>query len=411
MNQEANQEILELLIRRQVELNSLLEITRAINNNYSIEALFQMNELILSNQLRIGKLRVFSRDADGQWNQPSYFGVEKLSAEMKSELVSILSEYKQVTFINSFDSDILHEFKILIPVEYKNEIFGYVLIGDYQNVEIDQIDIDVKLIQTIINVIIVAAENRRLLEIRIQQERLERDIELAAEVQTMLFPKKLPDNEQISMSARYVPQQNIGGDYYDFLELNKNEFIFCIADVSGKGMSAALLMANFQASLRALAFQKLPLDLLLSTANKAIFNLTNGDRHITLFLGNYNIQTRKLTYVNAGHNPSLMVSNTDIKELKIGTTMIGVFEDLPFINVGEEILDTDTLLFNYTDGLVELDHDHADLFGEVDLISFLFEHQNLKPESINNLLMAKINKLIGKDRQDDDITLLTFKVY
>nr|WP_256471443.1 PP2C family protein-serine/threonine phosphatase [Solitalea agri] len=227
----------------------------------------------------------------------------------------------------------------------------------------------------------------------------------------MLFPRTLPENERISISARYVPQQNIGGDYYDFLELNKDEFVFCIADVSGKGMSAALLMANFQASLRALAFQKMPLDQLLSTANKAIFNLTNGDRHITLFLGLYNFQTRELTYVNAGHNPSLLISQTDVKELKTGTTMIGVFDDLPFINVGHEILENDSFLFNYTDGLVELDHDHAELFNEQDLINFLFEHRSLTPELINKALMNKINGLIGSERQDDDITLLSFKVY
>ncbi|AFD08235.1 PP2C family protein-serine/threonine phosphatase [Solitalea canadensis] len=411
MNNETNQEILELLIRRQVELNSLLEITRAINNNNSIDSLFQMTELILKNQLRIGKLRVFSRGEDSLWTQPASYGVEKLNEEQEADLTAVLAEYKIVTYINSVDSQVLSEFRLLIPVEYKEQIYGYVLIGDYLTREFDQVDIDVKLIQTIINVIIVAAENRRLLEERILQERLQRDLRLAVEVQSMLFPRSLPDNEKISMSARYVPQHNIGGDYYDFLELNKNEFIFCIADVSGKGVSAALLMANFQASLRALAFQKLPLNMLLSTVNKAIFALTEGDRHITLFLGHYDLSTRKLTYVNAGHNPSLLINNLNIKELKSGTTMIGVFEDLPFINVGEEIIEPNSLVFNYTDGLVELDHDHADLFSETDLINFVFEHQNLKPEKINIALMDKIKKLIGNDLQDDDITLLTFRVY
>ncbi|POY34744.1 serine/threonine protein phosphatase [Solitalea longa] len=411
MNHEANQEILELLIRRQVELNSLLEITRAINNNYSIEALFQMTELILKNQLRVGKLRVFSRGTAGQWDQPTSFGVHPVGAEQETEFVNILSEYQQVTFLNSIDSKILEEFKLLIPVEYNSQIFGYVLIGDYDASNVEQVNIDVKLIQTIINIIIVATENRRLLEERIQNERFQRDMALAVEVQSMLFPKRLPDNDLISMSARYIPQQNIGGDYYDFLELNDEEFIFCIADVSGKGMSAALLMANFQASLRALAFQKMPLDSLLSTANKAIYNLTSGDRHITLFLGLYNFKTRKLTYVNAGHNPTLLISSKEVKELKAGTTMIGVFDELPFINVGTEVLDNDSFLFNYTDGLVELDHDHADLFSEKDLVSFLFEHQHLKPELINKALMEKINNLMGVESQDDDITLLSFKIY
>ncbi|MCO4294750.1 PP2C family protein-serine/threonine phosphatase [Solitalea sp. MAHUQ-68] len=411
MNQEANQEILELLIRRQVELNSLLEITRAVNNNLPVETLFQMIELILKNQLRVGKLRAFSRGMANTWHQSNSFGVQPITPELEAEFINVLSEYKQVTFINKIDPPLLEEFKVLIPVEYNSLIYGYVLIGDYDTSEIDQVNIDVKLIQTVINIIIVAAENRRLLEERIQNERLQRDMELAAEVQSMLFPRTLPENERISISARYVPQQNIGGDYYDFLELNKDEFVFCIADVSGKGMSAALLMANFQASLRALAFQKMPLDQLLSTANKAIFNLTNGDRHITLFLGLYNFQTRELTYVNAGHNPSLLISQTDVKELKTGTTMIGVFDDLPFINVGHEILENDSFLFNYTDGLVELDHDHAELFNEQDLINFLFEHRSLTPELINKALMNKINGLIGSERQDDDITLLSFKVY
>ncbi|SMO37040.1 PP2C family protein-serine/threonine phosphatase [Solitalea koreensis] len=411
MNQANDQQdILELLIKRQVELNSLLEITRAVNSNQSKETLFQMTELILRNQLRVGKLRIFSH-LGASWTQPISYGVQVLDDDELAELIFMVCSYQTVTLLDTSSPAILSDFQLLIPVAYKNQILGYVLLGKYDVSNAEQVEIDVKLIQTIINVIMVAAENRHLYEERLQKERLQRDLEVASEAQEMLLPRKLPDNERISMAATYMPHRNIGGDYYDYIELSKDEFMFCVADVSGKGIAAALLMANFQASVRTLAFQHQPLDILMQNINRAIFDITHGEKHITLFLGYYNLATRTLRYVNSGHNAPVLYNGTEIKELKTGSMMIGIFEELPFVKVGTEQLPSGSVVLNYTDGLIEFDQEETDVFNEEDVAKFLLEHHELGPKVLNALLIDKIQSMFIRHRHDDDITLLTFKTF
>ena len=107
-------------------------------------------------------------------------------------------------------------------------------------------------IQTLINVIVVAIENKRMAKVNIHQERYRRELEIASDMQKMLFPDDLPSNKQMDISAKYKPRHEVGGDYYDFIQINDDEYVICIADVSGKGVSAAMLMANFQATIRTL---------------------------------------------------------------------------------------------------------------------------------------------------------------
>jgi sigma-B regulation protein RsbU (phosphoserine phosphatase) len=404
------QDILELLIKRQVGLNSLLEITQAVNNNYSQETLFQMTELILKNQLRVGKLRIFSC-WEGSWTQPVSYGVRQLSDDELADTIITVCSYTARTFLDSSSPEILNDFQLLVPIDYKDVILGYVLAGNYDISNEEQVEIDVKLIQTIINIIMVAFENRHLMEERIQKERLQRDLEVASQVQEMLLPKDLPNNERVSMAATYLPHRNIGGDYYDYLELSDDEFMFCVADVSGKGIAAALLMANFQSSVRALAFQQQPLDVLMQNINRAIFDITDGDKHITLFLGHYNLTTHTLRYINSGHNAPILFNGSEVKELKKGSMMIGIFNELPFVNVGEEQLMAGSVLLNYTDGLVEYVQDDTSLFSEKEVAEFLLQNHTLEPKVLNTKLISKIQDMFVNSRHDDDITLLTFKVF
>src|SRR6185503_6106103 len=185
-----------------------------------------------------------------------------------------------------------------------------------------------------INVIVVALENKKLFKERLEAERFQREMELAAEVQNMLIPLKVYKDHSVEVSARYIPHQNIGGDYFDFIRLNKHEILWCIADVSGKGISAALLMANFQASLRAWAAVEDDLTNIVDRLNQSVAKKTKGERFITLFVAKYNERTRKLNFINAGHNPSILYHDGEAVPLKLGTTMIGAFDELPFINQG-----------------------------------------------------------------------------
>ncbi|MDB5090063.1 MAG: serine/threonine protein phosphatase, partial [Mucilaginibacter sp.] len=239
--------------------------------------------------------------------------------------------------------------------------------------------------------------------------RFQREIDLAVEVQNMLIPLKAYKDESVEVSARYIPHQNIGGDYFDFIRLNDHEFLWCIADVSGKGISAALLMANFQASLHAWSAVEDDLANIVERLNKIVITNTKGERFITLFLAKYNERTRKLCYINAGHNATVVFSQNEAITLKLGTTMIGVFDELPFLNQGEVDIEPGSLIVNYTDGL--MDHEHSNKnWNEENLIEFIKTHGHLPPNDFNELLMNHIN-LVIKGKPIDDVTLLTLRIF
>jgi len=269
---------------------------------------------------------------------------------------------------------------------------------------------DLQFIQTLVNSIIVALQNKKLFRQRLETERLQREIELASEVQNMLIPVKLHKDAAIEIGAKYLPHQNIGGDYFDFMRLNDEELIWCIADVSGKGISAALLMANFQASLRAWATVDDDLVSIIDRLNNIVIKNTRGEKFITLFLAKYNQTTRKLKYVNAGHNPSILYANGEAVSLKLGTTMIGAFESLPFVNQGEIDVEPDTIIVNYTDGLMDYEVEQHQLWNEQKLIDFVMKNGENSPDRFNQLLLDHLN-LVVKGKPIDDITLLTLKIF
>lgn len=260
------------------------------------------------------------------------------------------------------------------------------------------------------NVIIVAFENKKLFKERLHRERLTREVELARQVQNMLIPQELPTNLFLDVASVYRPHQSIGGDFFDFIQLNNDEFLWCVADVSGKGISAALIMANFQASLRALASLDIGLPELVKRLNKNVYKNTKGDRFITLFIGMYNDKTRQLKYINAGHNASILIEKEKISTLSKGTTMIGAFEELPFINQGELIVLPDTIIFNYTDGIVEFDGEEEQSLTEENLINMLFENRHKPLKELNNFIIEKIEELRHQEEASDDITILSLKI-
>src|SRR5690606_24924693 len=161
--------------------------------------------------------------------------------------------------------------------------------------------------QTLTNLLAVALENRRFAERALASERDRRELELAAEMQQMLVPRDLPDEERIRAAAWYQPHQQVGGDYYDVIRSGPDELVLCVADVSGKGIAAALLMSNFQATLRALVQRgRGPLDGLVRELNANVLERARGERFITLFIARVDLRTGVMEYVNAGHNPPML---------------------------------------------------------------------------------------------------------
>ncbi len=338
------------------KLQSLLNITLAINENNSQEELLSIYEHLLTADLNIGKVLIFKKEE--VWRcilKSGSVGDSYASIDVEHDLLPI----QEISFSTTSPNKSLNAFDIVIPVINKGKPIAFVIIGDIEEGEgVSPIIKHLNFIQTLTNIIMVAIENIRLFKESLRQEAIRKELELASKMQNMLIPNSsaLPKNAQIYMTAFYLPHLSVGGDYYDYIALSRNEFGFCIADVSGKGMSAALLMSNFQANLRALFTHDISLDALIEKLNERVMHAANGEKFITLFLGKFNFKTRELQYINAGHNHPLLyqIKTGELTLLDRGCVGIGMIDEIPLIRKGSLTLEDHSKIICYTDGLVEL---------------------------------------------------------
>jgi sigma-B regulation protein RsbU (phosphoserine phosphatase) len=396
-----------LLAVKQQQIDSLLEITRAVNNNMPITALARIYENILHAQLGVKQVALYIRNQDDSWMCITPTGNEQNI--MQLDVNKVLGALTFIVPTVALKQDILSPFEYAIPVTHKKEPIGYALVASLGNDQSDTKEEKLKFIQTITNVIVVANENKKLFKNQMDQMVMQKELKLAADMQNMLVPGKLPNNDFIEASAFYKPHKNIGGDYYDYVQINEHEIAFCISDISGKGIPAALLMANFQANLRTLVTRRYPLNQFIEILNTKVCEITKGEKFITLFIATYNYQTRKLTYINAGHNPSILQNNGEITLLDQGCTILGMFDTLPLINYGELKVAPGAILVNYTDGLSEAANNDGKLFEVEGLISFLQSNDHLNIADFNTRLIDHLIHFKQDTDFDDDITLLTLK--
>lgn len=374
------------------KLNALLDITLAINDNVSTSELIRRYEKMLTDDLDIGKVIVLKYSDKWECLLNSGFGPRFFN---KVDMERDLLPFEEISFITSEPQHFPELVDIVIPVSHKDKAIAFVLIGDIEEEGegVSPIIKHLRFIQTLSNIITVAIENKRLFQETLRQEALKREMELASRMQTMLIPEKekLPSNEHIRIIAFYHPHFEVGGDYYDVIQLSKDEVGFCIADVSGKGISAAILMSNFQANVRALFTADKGLTDTLHKLNSSVMSSAKGEKFITFFIARYHFQKRELTYVNAGHNPPLLYEpgSGKLTPLSSGCVGMGMLDELPFVNEDLIKLDEPAKLFCYTDGLVEVIQDSGVEFGT----------ENLEKELTNNLpLDNNIQAIIKKQK-------------
>ncbi len=394
---------------KDLKLNTLLQITKAINNNTSTDKLLEIFREILETHLKIRKLLLFSESQSG-WKCILKFGFndEFNTINVERDLFPV----KEMCTINLSEQTQIKSFEIIIPVFHKSKPLAYLLIGDLEDkVEVSPAIKHLNFVQTITNIIVVAIENKKLAKKSILQAALKKEMEFASQMQSMLFPSILPNDAQLNAAAFYLPQQEVGGDYYDFIWLNANEFAFCVADVSGKGVPAALLMSNFQANLRVLLFYIPSLTELVKELNSKVMASAKGEKFITFFIAKYNLKTQTLTYVNAAHNPPLLASGNTISELKIGCTGLGMFDEIGLIEEGILSISPDSTILCYTDGLVELENEKSQNFGLDALKDIIKLNSKLDMNSLNNLIIETISNYKQSRPYFDDIALFSLKIH
>jgi len=394
--------------KKELELNALLEITQAINSNLPEESLYKIFNFTLRSNLNLKKMALFVLDEI--WNCKVHFGTTKNYA--KTKLDDRVKLAKRVHKMSEFDNCDFAEFDIVIPVAHKTDTLALIFIGGLDEAisEHDQSE-SIKFIQALGNIIIVAIENKKFARKQLEQEAFRKELEIASDVQQFLFPKMLPNTGRLQLEASYLPHDRVGGDYYDYVPINKNQFLICVADVSGKGIPAALMMSNFQASLRTLLRQTPNLKEIVEALNYQVMENTKGEKFITFFGAVYDLSLQTMVYVNAGHNPPLLYTRDHgIRLLEEGSTVLGAMHPLPFMNEGFIPDLKEFTLFCYTDGLTETTNEADVEFGLDSLQTYFKEHHAKPLNTIHQDIIVALDGFKGRNGYRDDITMLSCRV-
>ncbi|HYN16068.1 MAG TPA: SpoIIE family protein phosphatase [Terriglobales bacterium] len=297
----------------------------------------------------------------------------------------------------------------LVPILGRDSrLLGLLVLGQRRSEE-PYSDEDKRLLDSVANQAGVALENIRLAEKMAErmeaEHRAAREMEIARQVQSKLLPQKAPALATLDYAGTCIQARAVGGDYYDFLELGLGRVGFVLADIAGKGMSAALLMANLQAHLRsqsAILVQDLPRS--LRSVNRMFYESTEPSNYATLFLGVYEDATRRLWYANCGHNPPLLLRGESIEHLVATVTVLGLFEEWECV-VAETQLAPGDILAIYTDGIVEAMNASQEEFGEARLARALRENRHLDAPGLLQAVLAAVQEFAAGE-QSDDLTLL-----
>jgi sigma-B regulation protein RsbU (phosphoserine phosphatase) len=260
-----------------------------------------------------------------------------------------------------------------------------------------------------------------LVKERAQKERLERELEIAKEVQEQLFPSSAPRLDSAELAGLCLPARVVSGDYYDFLQLGGARVGLALGDICGKGISAALLMANLQANLRGNAMNAFRKGngagdgtspgaaALVKRLNEHMYQHTPANKYASFFYALYDDAERRLTYCNAGHNPPLYFNDAEVKRLNTGGAVVGVFPNAEYDEESFELHPGDVVLA-YTDGISEAVNEYGEEFGEERLIALVRDSRSLEAGAIQDRIVQEVTDWAYEKEREDDMTLLVLKV-
>ena len=252
---------------------------------------------------------------------------------------------------------------------------------------------------------------RRALAQKLESERqAERELEIARQVQARLFPQRMPQTHTLDYAGACHPARHVGGDYYDFLDLGQQRLGLVIGDIAGKGIAAALLMANLQANLRSqCATAAEQPNEFLHSVNRLFFENTADGDYATFFFSEYDDLSRRLRYANCGHLPALLLRRDgSLERLNSTATVLGLFDKWDCTLEERQLCPGDTVVL-YTDGATESFNDSGEEFGERRLIESLHAHRALSPPALIDSIVADVRKFNPREQQDD-ITLVVGQV-
>ena len=328
---------------------------------------------------------------------------EKLcSADQPMKLSEIAAEVPAASRLEQIGAE------VVIPFQLQGKTGGLLILGE-RAMRAGYSDSEINFLSSLCNLAAMAIDNARLFEESLAKQRLEEELNLAHTIQENLLPREMPHFAGCDVKTFHIPTKQVGGDYFDVMKLSGNELCVAIADVSGKGFPAALLMANLQSAFHALVKTGINLVDVSGRLNNIVFENTDFDKFITFFAAIYDSEKKILQYVNAGHNyPFLLKVGGEIVRLDKGGLMLGVMKDAAY-EAGEAAVAKGDMVYLFTDGVNEAMNEKAEQFTEDKLQDVLVQKSACTAEEILETVRNEIASFVGEAPQSDDITQVCVK--
>ncbi|MCC5913943.1 MAG: SpoIIE family protein phosphatase [Balneolaceae bacterium] len=396
------------------ELNTLFDLSKEFNLLADRDKITRIFKFALLGQLFVRTFFLIYKTPD----EISLLASSGMNEEpAQSEIQSLFEECPVDIMIPEPDCIEKHPFldknriAYLAGVSIQGDKVAVVGVGKRVNGE-PYTETDYNFLNSLANLAVVTIQKTFFLEERIDKERIEEELSIAKSIQTGLMPNPIPETEGLDLAAITISSREVGGDYFDVVNTPDGSTLLAIGDVTGKGVPAAMLMANLQSMLHVL----LPIEISLADAtgriNELIHQNTPSNKFITFFWGKYSHSKRRFRYVNAGHNPPLLLrkGSDTFEELSDGGLLLGAMQTLMPYTQTDIFLDQGDLVVGYTDGVNEaMNPQETDDFGEERLKKTILKNRNKSASEIQKAIIDDVNKFAGQ-KLDDDLTLIIFRV-
>ncbi len=302
-------------------------------------------------------------------------------------------------------------YRLILPVKTNNVVETVFLLGEKLNKTHFTLN-DIQFLESLINLSVISLDNTVLFEEYLKKQKIESELQVAREIQLALLPKNIPVIKGYSVSGCNIPALHVGGDYYDIIRLSQDKYAIVIADVSGKGTPASLLMANIQSAVHSfLKFYNADFRIEEATQkiNELIYANTSSEKFITFFWGIIDTMRNEFEYVNAGHNPPYLIRKENVEILDKGGLMLGVIESGIGYSSGKLSLHTDDILILYTDGISEARNTLKEEYSEERIINVIKSNITEDSNTLQQNLLDDINSFTTGENQYDDITMIVLK--
>ena len=414
-------------LRRAVEELSILnDLARAISSTMSLDGIMEMivkrciktikveqGTVTLLTPQETAPMKTLVRGADSGYGAiPYHIGTNLTGWMIKNQSPLLINDLRSDIRFRSFKDDESNIRSVLsVPLKVKDRLIGSINL--FNKIKGAFSEDDQRLLSIIATQSAQVIENARLYEEEREKERLMRDLIMAQEIQKSLLPGTDPNLPGVDIAGRNVPAQEVGGDYYDFVPLGKDQLVLALGDVSGKGIPAALLMSNLQAALRSQTSSlALPKEC-IAQMNRLLHSCTDSEKFVTFFYGLFDAAQRTLRYTNAGHNPPLLVDpqsgQSEHTCLDVGGIVLGALPQFPY-EEGEVSLNPGQILVLYSDGITETMNEEEDQFGEERLIQTVCEHTDLSAAELSERILDRVRTFASTTPRQDDMTLIILKV-